>query len=130
MLAAGLIAVIAFALLTGSLLGLVIGAAGLVVLFYEFNGNFTVLGNATWNLFNSFTFTAVPTFILLGEILGQSGLAKRIYEAISPTFERMPGKLLQTNIGTCTVFSAISGSSTDADKIINPGEVNIQPPGI
>lgn len=25
---------------------------------------------------------------------------------------------------------SISGSSTDADKIINPGEVNIQPPGI
>lgn len=118
MLSLSLISVIAFALLTGSMLGITIAAAGLVVLIFEFNGNFSVLGNATWNLFNSFTFTAVPTFILLGEILGQSGLAKRIYGAISPTFERMPGKLLQTNIGACTVFSAISGSSTATAAVV------------
>jgi len=118
MLSLSLISVIAIALLTGSLLGIAIAATGLTVLVFEFNGNFSVLGNATWNLFNSFTFTAVPTFILLGEILGQSGLAKRIYGAISPTFERMPGKLLQTNIGACTVFSAISGSSTATAAVV------------
>ena len=77
-----------------------------------------MLGNATWNLFNSFTFTAIPAFILLGEILGQSGLAKRIYNAISPGFERLPGQLLQTNIGACTVFSAISGSSTATAAVV------------
>jgi len=67
---------------------------------------------------NSFTFTAVPVFILLGEILSQSGLAKRIYGAISPIFERLPGQLLQTNIGACTVFSAISGSSTATAAVV------------
>ncbi|RBI83794.1 TRAP transporter large permease [Rhodosalinus halophilus] len=118
MLALSLGSVILFGLLTGSLLGVVIAASGLAVLQFEFNGNFSVLGNATWNLFNSFTFTAVPTFILLGEILGQSGLARRIYGAISPGFERMPGKLLQTNIGACTVFSAISGSSTATTAVV------------
>ncbi|MBK7469283.1 MAG: TRAP transporter large permease subunit [Betaproteobacteria bacterium] len=118
MLATALIAIIAFALLTGSMLGVVIGATGLAVLYFAFGGNFSVLGNATWNIFNSFTFTAVPTFILLGEILGQSGLAKRIYSAISPTFERLPGQLLQTNIGVCTVFSAISGSSTATAAVV------------
>ena len=118
MLTAALVLVILFGLLTGSMLGIVIGATGLVVLFFEFKANFSPLGNATWNLFNSFTFTAVPTFILLGEILGQSGLAKRIYSAISPTFERLPGKLLQTNIGACTVFSAISGSSTATAAVV------------
>jgi tripartite ATP-independent transporter DctM subunit len=88
------------------------------VLELEFRGNFSVLGNATWNVFNSFTFTAIPAFILLGEILGQSGLAKRIYGAISPGFERLPGQLLQTNIGACTVFSAISGSSTATAAVV------------
>jgi len=118
MLTFSLIALVAFALLSGALLGVLIGAAGLTVLWFEFNGNFSVLGNASWNLFNSFTFTAVPAFILLGEILGQSGLAKRIYGAISPGFERLPGKLLQTNIGACTVFSAISGSSTATAAVV------------
>jgi len=100
------------------MLGVVIGATGLAVLHFAFGGNLSVLGNATWNVFNSFTFTAVPTFILMGEILGQSGLAKRIYNAISPTFERLPGQLLQTNIGVCTVFSAISGSSTATAAVV------------
>lgn len=118
MLTFSLVALVAFALLSGALLGVLIGAAGLTVLWFEFNGNFSVLGNASWNLFNSFTFTAVPAFILLGEILGQSGLAKRIYGAISPGFERLPGKLLQTNIGACTVFSAISGSSTATAAVV------------
>ena len=118
MLTLSIIGLVLLGLLTGSLLGIVIGAAGLTVLAFEFRGNFSVLGPATWNVFNSFTFTAVPTFILLGEILGQSGLAQRIYGAISPTFERLPGKLLQTNIGACTVFSAISGSSTATAAVV------------
>ena len=58
MLATALIAIIAFALLTGSMLGVVIGATGLAVLHFAFGGNLSVLGNATWNVFNSFTFTA------------------------------------------------------------------------
>ncbi len=107
-----------FSLLTGSLLATTIAGFGLLVLLFEFKGNFSVLGNALWNTFNSFTFTAVPAFILLGEILGQSGLASRIYAAISPGFERLPGKLLQTNIGACTVFSAISGSSTATAAVV------------
>jgi len=118
MLAAALLAIVGFALLTGSMLGIAIGACGLAVLWIEFHGNLSVLGNATWNIFNSFTFTAIPAFILLGEILGQSGLAKRIYNAISPGFERLPGRLLQTNIGACTVFSAISGSSTATAAVV------------
>ncbi|MCP5368568.1 MAG: TRAP transporter large permease [Hyphomicrobiales bacterium] len=118
MLTATLILLVLAALLTGNLLGTTIASLGLAVLYFEFNGNFSVLGNAVWNVFNSFTFTAIPAFILLGEILGQTGLARRIYSSVSPTFERLPGKLLQTNIGTCTIFSAISGSSTATAAVV------------
>lgn len=103
--------IILFALLTGSLLATTIAAVGFSVLYFAFDAKFAVMGSAVWNVVNSFTLTAVPVFILLGEILSQTGIARRIYAAISPTFERLPGKLLQSNIGTCTVFSAISGSS-------------------
>ncbi|MEJ8574186.1 TRAP transporter large permease [Microbaculum marinum] len=118
MLTVALVAAVLFALLTGTMLATTIAALGLIVLYFAFGGNFSVLGNSLWNTFNSFTFTAVPAFILLGEILGQSGLAQRIYGAISPGFERLPGKLLQTNIGACTVFSAISGSSTATTAVV------------
>ena len=118
MMTASILAVVLFGLLSGAMLGLMIAAAGLTVLAMGFPGSFGVLGNALWNVFNSFTFTAVPTFILLGALLGQSGLARRIYGAISPGFERLPGRLLQTNIGACTIFSAISGSSTATSAIV------------
>ncbi|MEO1190971.1 MAG: TRAP transporter large permease [Pseudomonadota bacterium] len=106
------LAIIALGLLTGSLLGVIIAGVGLGILVTDFNANFSVLSNAIWNIYNSFTLSAVPVFILLGEILGETGVARRIYQAISPLFERLPGKLLQTNIATCTVFAAINGSST------------------
>ena len=118
MLAIGLTSVVAATILTGSMLGIAIAAFGLVILYFQFGGNFSVLGNALWNTFNSFTFTAIPAFILLGELLGRSGLADRIYTAISPIFERLPGRLLQTNIGACTAFAAISGSSTATSAVI------------
>lgn len=103
--------VLALCLLSGSMLGPMIALIGFTVLFYEFGGNTSIIANAIWNLFSSATLIAVPVFVLLGEVLGQTGLARRIYGALSPGFERLPGKLLQTNIGTCTAFSAISGSS-------------------
>ena len=113
-----LLALLALCLVTGNLLGTTIGLFGLTILYLEFDGNFSVIGNAVWNVVNSFTLTAIPVFILLGAILEQSGLAQRIYGAISPLFERLPGKLLQSNIGTATIFSAISGSSTATTAVV------------
>jgi C4-dicarboxylate transporter DctM subunit len=111
MIYAAAIAVVVFSLITGNLLATMIAALGFIILWFDFGGNFSVVGNAIWNVVNSFTLSAVPVFILLGEILGATGIAHRIYSALSPTFERLPGKLLQSNIGACTVFSAINGSS-------------------
>ncbi|MBM3505721.1 MAG: TRAP transporter large permease [Alphaproteobacteria bacterium] len=103
--------VLALCLFTGSMLGPMLASIGFTVIFFEFGGNTSIIANAIWNVFSSETLVAVPMFILLGELLSQSGLAQRIYGALSPTFERLPGKLLQSNVGTCTAFSAISGSS-------------------
>ena len=105
-------------LVTGNLLASTVGLIGLLILYFEFDGNFSVIGNGIWNVVNTFTLTAIPVFILLGEILQHTGLAKRIYGSISPSFERLPGKLLQTNIGTATIFSAISGSSTATTAVV------------
>lgn len=99
------------AVLTGAVLGAALGLTGFVIL-HVYSGGATSLGvQAVWNTFNSFTLTAIPLFILLGEILVASGLARNVYRAMSPLFARLPGGLLHTNVAVCGVFGAVSGSS-------------------
>src|SRR3546814_5702413 len=59
----------------------------------------------------SFPLVALPLFILLGESLVQFGLSIRVYRALAPLFERLPGKLLLSNVVLCSLFGATSGSS-------------------
>lgn len=99
------------AVLTGAVLGSALGLTGFVILHF-WSGGATSLGvQAVWNTFNSFTLTAIPLFILLGELLVASGLARGVYRAMSPVFARLPGGLLHTNIAVCGLFGAVSGSS-------------------
>ncbi len=70
------------------------------------------LGDIVWNTINSFTLTAVPLFVLMGEIILRSGASSRFYQGVSVLLSRMPGRLAQANIMACALFSAISGSST------------------
>src|SRR5947207_3445340 len=55
--------------------------------------------------------TCIPLFVLLGELLLRSGIADRMYVALSAWLGNMPGGLLHTNIGSCALFAATSGSS-------------------
>jgi tripartite ATP-independent transporter DctM subunit len=68
-------------------------------------------GNNTWGVLNDFILTAIPLFILLGEILMRSGVTERMYVALSDWLNRLPGGLLHTNIGASALFAAVSGSS-------------------
>jgi len=99
-------------MVTGAVLGGALGLTGLVLLHFE-AGNATSLAvQAVWNSFTDFTLSAVPLFIFLGDILLASGISGRIYNAMTPLFHRLPGKLLHTNIAVSTVFGAVSGSSS------------------
>lgn len=69
------------------------------------------LGNVIWGVQNENLLTAIPLFILLGEILLRSGLADRMYAALSAWLARLPGGLLHSNIGGCALFAATCGSS-------------------
>jgi C4-dicarboxylate transporter, DctM subunit len=70
------------------------------------------LGDIVWNTVNSFTLTAVPLFVLMGEIILRSGASSRFYQGVAVLLNRVPGGLAQSNIIGCALFSAISGSST------------------
>lgn len=64
-----------------------------------------------WGVHNENLLTSIPLFILLGELLLRSGIADRMYIALSAWLGRLPGGLLHTNIGSCALFAATSGSS-------------------
>ncbi|MDX5377750.1 MAG: TRAP transporter large permease subunit [Halomonas sp.] len=68
-------------------------------------------GDTLWGTLNDFILTAIPLFILLGELLLRSGITERMYSALSVWLDRLPGGLLHTNIGASSVFAAMSGSS-------------------
>jgi len=96
---------------TGTSLGAALGLTGLIILHFFAEGATSLALNAVWNVLNEFTLSAIPLFIIMGEILLKSGVSQKIYSSLSGIFRHIPGGLLHTNIAVCTVFGAISGSS-------------------
>lgn len=103
---------------TGAVLGAALGLTGMILLHFQANGATSLAITATWNLLTDFTLSAVPLFIFLGEVLLASGVSKRVYNGLTPLFKRIPGQLLHTNIAVCTIFGAVSGSSTSTAAAI------------
>lgn len=68
-------------------------------------------GTQTWSYLNNFVLTAIPLFILLGELLLRAGLTERMYNSLADWVRGLPGRLLHTNIVASGLFSAVSGSS-------------------
>jgi tripartite ATP-independent transporter DctM subunit len=69
------------------------------------------LAITAWNQSQSYLLVSVPLYILFGEIMVRSGIASAMYGAVTPWLNRLPGKLMQTNIATSAIFAATSGSS-------------------
>ena len=69
------------------------------------------MGPVIWGVQNENILTAIPLFVLLGELLLRSGIADRMYGTLALWLGRLPGGLLHTNIGCCSLFAATSGSS-------------------
>jgi tripartite ATP-independent transporter DctM subunit len=68
-------------------------------------------GEVAWSTSTSFILVSIPLFILLGEILLRAGMAERMYNAMVEWLSWIPGGLMHSNIGACTMFAATSGSS-------------------
>jgi len=64
-----------------------------------------------WTGASSWSLTALPLFIWMGEILFRTRLSEDMFKGLSPWMANLPGRLLHTNIVGCTVFAAVSGSS-------------------
>jgi len=64
-----------------------------------------------WGSLSSWTLTALPLFVWMGEILFRTRLSEDMFKGLAPWLSRIPGRLLHTNIIGCTIFAAVSGSS-------------------
>ena len=64
-----------------------------------------------WGSASSWTLTALPLFIWMGEILFRTRLSQDMFKGLAPWMQRLPGRLLHTNVVGCAIFAAVSGSS-------------------
>ena len=76
-----------------------------------------------WRSSSSWTLTALPLFIWMGEILYRTRLSEDMFRGLSPWMARLPGGLMHTNIVGCTIFAAVSGSS--AATLTTVGKMSI-----
>ena len=99
-------------LLIGIPIGAVMVALGTVGGLIVFGMPFVQsIGSVVWGVQNENILTAIPLFILMGELLLRAGIADKMYGALSVWLGRLPGGLLHTNIGCCSLFAATTGSS-------------------
>lgn len=70
-----------------------------------------LLGTSSWSAMTSWSLTALPLFIWMGEILFRTRLSRDLFEGLAPLLSKLPGKLLHVNILSCGIFAAVSGSS-------------------
>ncbi|GAB2603032.1 TRAP transporter large permease [Nitrincola alkalisediminis] len=70
-----------------------------------------MMASDIWSASYSWELTALPMFIWMGEILFRSRLAEDMFTGLAPWMQRIPGRLLHTNVVGCGLFAAVSGSS-------------------
>ena len=71
-----------------------------------------LLASSMYDSLNSWSLAALPIFILMGEILYKSSISTRLLNGLTPWLNFIPGKLLHVNVAACSLFAAISGSSS------------------
>ncbi len=109
----GILVVCMFLMLTSGI-WVALTLTGLAIIGLTLIGNGSIgllLGTSSWSATTGWSLTALPLFIWMGEILFRTRLSQDLFEGLSPTLSRLPGKLLHVNILSCGIFAAVSGSS-------------------
>ena len=78
-----------------------------------------IMGNKAWETNTNFILIAIPLFLLMGELMLRSGMGERMYNAVSRWISFLPGGLIHTNIASCAIFAACSGSSVATSATIS-----------
>ena len=84
---------------------------GIVGMWFAGAPGGSILATSSWATSASWTMTALPLFIWMGEILFRTRLSDDMFAGLAPWVERLPGRLLHVNVFGCGIFAAVSGSS-------------------
>ncbi|HWW48501.1 MAG TPA: TRAP transporter large permease [Xanthobacteraceae bacterium] len=99
-------------LLSGAPVAFALGALALcfLVIFQGF-GAIHVAAETFYAGLHDFTLVSIPMFVMMGAAIGSSPAGKDLYEALDRWLYRVPGGLVISNIGACSIFAALTGSS-------------------
>ena len=81
------------------------------------------MATTIWGTSSSWTLTALPLFVWMGEILFRTKLSENLFKGLAPWLSRLPGGLIHVNVLGCAIFAAISGSS--AATVATVGKMSI-----
>ena len=81
------------------------------------------MATTMWSMASSWSLTALPLFVWMGEILFRTKLSENLFKGLSPLLSKLPGGLIHVNILGCAIFAAISGSS--AATVATVGKMSI-----
>ena len=122
--------VLALLLAAGIPISYAIGISALAAILQTVPLDVSVLTAAqrTFVGMSKFSLTAIPFFVLAGNLMNQGGIAKRLVDFVLAVLGRLPGSLLVTNVGANALFGAISGSASAAaaavGSMVQEGEEN------
>ena len=100
-----------------------IGVSALGMILFTSRPVGDAMATTIWGTSSSWTLTALPLFVWMGEILFRTKLSENLFEGLSPWMQKLPGGLIHVNVVGCALFAAISGSS--AATVATVGKMSI-----
>ena len=118
------ISVLLFFLGTGIWVAIsMIGVSAIGMMLFTSRPVGDAMATTIWGTSSSWTLTALPLFVWMGEILFRTKLSENLFKGLSPWMQKLPGGLIHVNIVGCALFAAISGSS--AATVATVGKMSI-----
>ncbi len=106
--------------LAGMYVAAALGCLSLIIMFFFSDSPlWNIMSSQAWGVNTNFILVAVPLFVLMGELMNRSGIGERMYTVISRWVWFLPGGLIHTNVVSCAIFSACSGSSVATSATIS-----------
>tara|TARA_A100001234_G_scaffold11443_1_gene9442 strand:- start:1259 stop:2569 length:1311 start_codon:yes stop_codon:yes gene_type:complete len=118
------ISVLLFFLGTGIWVAIsMIGVSAIGMMLFTSRPVGDAMATTIWGTSSSWTLTALPLFVWMGEILFRTKLSENLFKGLAPWMQKLPGGLIHVNVVGCALFAAISGSS--AATVATVGKMSI-----
>ncbi|MGQ9370002.1 TRAP transporter large permease [Azospirillum sp. ST 5-10] len=99
-------------LMTGMPVAFALGLVSVGALIaFEGIDSIDLLAESFFGGLDDFTLVSIPMFVLMGAAVASSRAGKDLYEALDRWLYRVPGGLVISNLGACSIFAALTGSS-------------------